>query len=69
MFPSSVLSSPKTGLCFFLQSGAPQERAMFSPIHLGFLEAAVALRLVVTTFLKLRGELLGKKELGARRTQ
>lgn len=42
---------------------------MFSPIHLGFLEAAVALRLVLTTFLKLQGELLGKKELGARRTQ
>jgi hypothetical protein len=65
VLPSSILSSPKAGICFFLQSRAPQERAVFSSIHLGFPEAPVALKLVLTAFLKLQGELLGKKELGA----
>lgn len=38
---------------------------MPSPIHLGFLEAAVVLRLGLTAFLKDQGELRGKKGLGA----
>lgn len=41
------------------------ERAVFSSIPLGFLEPIVVLRLVLTAILKLQGELLGKKELGA----
>lgn len=65
MLSSSILSSSKAGLCFLLQSRAPQERTVFSSIYLVFLETAVVLRLVLTAFLKLWGELLGKKELGA----